>query len=426
MNQSRPDNTVLFLARTFPPQMTAGSFRPLRFARDLPDMGWNCVVITAEAECCPDPNMDLMKEIPSDTDVVRFPCGCPPEHLSKWLIQSQGRSGRLKRMAVKALRATFRDLSCPDAHAWSLGGLFKVVRNVVRRRRIDAIVITGPPFSWFRIAAKLKKAFGLPIVLDFRDPWTANSLRYKGTLFWRYWPSQWMERKAVTAADLVILNTPYSKKYFSTKYPQLGDDHWDVVNNGFVLDHMATVEPEPFPRKTLVYGGVTDLWMIRSLVEAMGRLKDRGVVSAESFRFVSFGNAPPDVMQAAEQAGVADMIEFRGRCSHDDVLSALKGASGLLLLLNDILHVPCKLYEYLAAGPPTLMIGPADSDAADILRETGAGVVSALNDVEGIERDLTRLLAGELVGRRDEQAVMRYESKALSGKLAAILGRLTT
>jgi glycosyltransferase involved in cell wall biosynthesis len=50
-----------------------------------------------------------------------------------------------------------------------------------------------------------------------------------------------------------------------------------------------------------------------------------------------------------------------------------------------------KVYEYLAAGRPILAVVPPDGAAAELVRETGAGVVAAPDDVEGIRDALLEL-----------------------------------
>jgi hypothetical protein len=50
-----------------------------------------------------------------------------------------------------------------------------------------------------------------------------------------------------------------------------------------------------------------------------------------------------------------------------------------------------KVFEYLAAERPILAVVPPDGAAAGLIRETGAGVVVAPDDIDGIERELTAL-----------------------------------
>ena len=49
------------------------------------------------------------------------------------------------------------------------------------------------------------------------------------------------------------------------------------------------------------------------------------------------------------------------------------------------------MFEYLAAGRPILAVVPPDGAAAELIRETGAGVVVAPDDIDGMERELRAL-----------------------------------
>jgi glycosyltransferase involved in cell wall biosynthesis len=61
-----------------------------------------------------------------------------------------------------------------------------------------------------------------------------------------------------------------------------------------------------------------------------------------------------------------------------------------------------KVFEYLAAERPILAAVPPDGAAADLIRETGAGVVAAADDVAALTAALMELhakwQAGELNG----------------------------
>ena len=62
-----------------------------------------------------------------------------------------------------------------------------------------------------------------------------------------------------------------------------------------------------------------------------------------------------------------------------------------------------KVFEYLAAERPILALVPPDGAAAELIREAGAGVVVAPDDVEGIEAALGELHARWQRGRRSRQ-----------------------
>jgi hypothetical protein len=88
-----------------------------------------------------------------------------------------------------------------------------------------------------------------------------------------------------------------------------------------------------------------------------------------------------------------------------------------------------KVYEYIAAGRPILAVVPPDGAAAALLRETGAGVVVAPDDVEGIRAALvdlrTRFANGGLpsveLAKRDEERLSR---RARVEEMAALVREL--
>ena len=415
--------TLLIVARWFPPDSGVGCFRPLRFCRDLPALGWQCKVLTVAEPCCTYPKAGSLSTIPEDTEVVRFPCGNLAGHMQK--LAENPATGRMGRFFAKAVRKTMEIIRMPEIHVWGLRPLFKAVRKTLRQHSVDAVLLTGPPFSWMTLTEKIKATCDLPVILDFRDPWTSNTYLYHGR---RGRWSRRAERKALRAADAAILNTPGAMDYYAETYRDLDQSHWTVITNGFVKDQVDAVEAEPFDRRTLIHGGPA--WgtggaraeMMCVLAEAMGKLKASGRIAPETFRFICYGNRPADVAAASDRWGVAEMMEFRGSRSHEEVIASLKGAEALLLLLDDphAIHSPAKLYEYMGANKPTLMIGPARSDAARILQETGAGMrVDAT--VESITEGIETMLAGRLSANINTQAVMAYESKTLSRKLSVLL-----
>jgi len=85
-----------------------------------------------------------------------------------------------------------------------------------------------------------------------------------------------------------------------------------------------------------------------------------------------------------------------------------------------------KVFEYLAAGRPILAVVPPDGAAAELIRETGSGVVVPPDDVEAIGAALVGLharfanggLASVELARADEDRLSR---RARVEEMAALL-----
>jgi glycosyltransferase involved in cell wall biosynthesis len=85
-----------------------------------------------------------------------------------------------------------------------------------------------------------------------------------------------------------------------------------------------------------------------------------------------------------------------------------------------------KVFEYLAAGRPILAVVPPDGAAAELIRETRAGMVVAPDDVDGIRVALevlhARFLDGSLAGiELSESARDRLSRRARVEEMATLL-----
>ena len=90
---------------------------------------------------------------------------------------------------------------------------------------------------------------------------------------------------------------------------------------------------------------------------------------------------------------VGDRVEWLPFASRARTLELQRDSEALLLLIpeaggrgNGILSG--KVFEYLAAGRPVVASSRPDGAAARLLRQTGAGIVVAPDDVEGAARAL--------------------------------------
>ena len=109
--------------------------------------------------------------------------------------------------------------------------------------------------------------------------------------------------------------------------------------------------------------------------------------------FVGSGKMREPLGKLADELGL-NCIEFRPPVSLDKLSDIL--AAGDIHLVSQKpgtqgLIVPSKLYGVLAAGRPTLFIGPEDCEPAIILRRSKAGIIVKPGDVDGVADALRKL-----------------------------------
>jgi glycosyltransferase involved in cell wall biosynthesis len=95
-------------------------------------------------------------------------------------------------------------------------------------------------------------------------------------------------------------------------------------------------------------------------------------------------------------ANILDRMELIPYAPHRRSLELQRDSEALLLLIPEAGGrgrgvLSGKVFEYLAAGRPILAVVPPDGAAAELIRASGAGVVVAPDDVDGIERELSAM-----------------------------------
>ncbi|HEX8507542.1 MAG TPA: hypothetical protein VF630_19425, partial [Hymenobacter sp.] len=103
-------------------------------------------------------------------------------------------------------------------------------------------------------------------------------------------------------------------------------------------------------------------------------------------------------------------------------------ASVLLMAIPDVPRnfgiLPGKVFEYLAANKPILCVGPAGSDADNLLQECSAGQALPYQDAALMRQTLEALIAQwRLNPNLDLPAVShsRYSRRGLAGELAKLV-----
>ena len=145
-------------ARVPPGRAHRAGDRRLSGARPVPGRG-----DPARGERGAQPDPRVLRPLPGRGGPAAPAGSGEPRHLR---APGQGMRGRiLHAPARRALHPRRADGLAAGRHARRTGGH-------PRRERVEVIFASGPPFTAHWIARRLADRTGLPLVLDFRDPWT--------------------------------------------------------------------------------------------------------------------------------------------------------------------------------------------------------------------------------------------------------------
>lgn len=417
---------VLMVSFQFPPMAgTSGVQRALRFAQQLPSLGWSPAMLTAHPRVHEQLGQDLMAEIPADMPVRRAFALDAARHL-----------------AVARRYPGF--LARPDRwHSWLLGAVPAGLR-MIRELRPDAIWSTYPIPTAHLIGYWLSRLSGLPWVADFRDP-MAHAGYPSDPVLWRSFAA--VERKVFAQAARFTFTTPGAARLYADRFPAAAD-RIRVIENGYSeaafqqaeaaeratrTDHGSPTGDDATSGKTrplvLLHSGVVypDWRSPVRLFEALAAAKSQGRVDANRLRLRLRATAHDEFVRAlAIRHGVEDLVEIAPPLPYAQALAEMLRADGLLLLqsgdCND--QIPAKAYEYLRARRPVLTLADPAGDTAQLMRRAGLPHQAALEDGPGVADVLSRFLDDLLNGRAPlpaPAAVTAAARESRAGELARVL-----
>jgi glycosyltransferase involved in cell wall biosynthesis len=411
---------VLMIAHHFPPAGGSGSNRALAFARYLPQYGWRPTVLTPGAEWAMNRDDRLVGEIPADVRVIRTRSWEPRPHAAAPASAIPAVGSR----SVSNLRLHLGHLKrFPDAHL----GWLPFALGAARRVSFDVAYSSSGPFTSHLVGLALKRLTGRAWVAELRDGW----YRWNRAIFpdypaWRDRLERRLEASALRSADRVVLVTDRMAAAFRCQYPDLPEEHFAVVSNGFDPAQFPTTgEPPPeHPGWNVVHAGA--LYYGRSLasfLEAAARVAAADASFAHEFRLTLIGTLDGSARAELIQRATATQVQFRGQVDHASTIEGMRSADALLLVANTTpgaeATVPGKLFEYLAMGRPVLAVAPPDSSTADVLEQTGGGWLAPAGEPEAIASVLAQAFYDRSRGA-DPRQVARFDRRVLAGDLACV------
>jgi glycosyltransferase involved in cell wall biosynthesis len=409
---------VLLVTMYFPPAGGGGVQRPLKLAQYLPPLGIETHVLAPD-----DPkwvHRDPELRVPTQAWVHRAHyVGPRARKPAEELRAAEG----LERALVQA-QVTARRLLVPDASVtWNLTAIPAAIR-IARREGIDVVITTSPPGSVHLVGAAVQKATGARWLADLRDPLVAFQHRRADTAATRarQATAEQVARLVARRADAIsCVSEAIAEEARSL------DARGTVrtIPNGCDFDDFAGLEYAPGSRFRITHaGGFFGKRDPRPFLQAF---HDAGIDAVA--RFV--GDFRASDREWAESLGLGDRLELLDYVPHVEALRLQRDSEALLLLVPDADGrgrgvLSGKVFEYLAAGRPILAVVPPDGAAADLVRETGAGVVVAPDDVSGIREALRELHARFVDGglpavELSEETRERLSRRARVEEVAALL-----
>jgi glycosyltransferase involved in cell wall biosynthesis len=438
---------ILIIAYHFPPSAAVGALRPQKFAKYLPEFGWEPHVLTIREEFAEKTDQERLADV-KDIDIVRTDFWRSPLRLvlearAKW------KNDRVKEKTtpqspseVSVCQTTKKTLSAlikqfvweintfPDAEAfWTFPAVAAGLR-LIRRKHIQCVYATVPEPTAAVIGYFLSLLTGASLVVDFRDPWIGEQVRDELCSETYKKLEAWLERLIITRSSKVICTNDNFLHILKNRYHDLPPEKFVTITNGFDPEEIAAV-PERALNARFVITYLGTFYLDRNPEKFIQALKtgiDAGLFSAMDIEVRLIGQVETagnlSIRNLVSRNSLDGVVRIIGQQPHSVALQEMV-ASDLLLLFapNQPNQVPAKAFEYIGARRPVLAL-TEEGATADLIRETKAGLVVRQDDPEGILAALKDMLALHQAKERPWYRgcdLAKFERRVLAGELAALL-----
>lgn len=423
---------VLIITYYWPPASSPGVFRFVKFARYLPDFGFQPIILTVKNGSYPSSDETLIKEIDPDIKVYKTKTIEPFTIFNKL----QGKKGKSVPVGItpnksdnplKQLMFIIRaNLFIPDARKGWNRFAYRKAKKIIREHHIHHIITTGPPHSTHLTGLKLQKQTGVKWIADLRDPWT--NIYYN-----QYLPRTKktkkkdlrLENSVLKHADLITVVSNGMKQEFENRARKI-----EIIQNGFDKQDIPEKPIKETSHFIISYiGNLKSNQHIPFFWDALNELarENRDFVKDTVIQFV--GNIAPDVLNNLAPNKFLTPLQLIGHVPHREAVQHMMDSNLLLFIVpmadNNKMIITGKLFEYLASQSPILSIGPTDGDASKLLEENQRDAMIDYNDKEKIKSTiLHHYQQWKSTGKltiAPKVDLWKYSRKGLTEKLSTLL-----
>lgn len=423
---------VLIITYYWPPAGGPGVQRVLKFAKYLPQFGWEPVILTVENGNFPAIDEGLVEEIPENLKVYRTKTLEPFAIYNKF--QGKDKSSAVDTFTITKTGKSFKDklgnairsyFFIPDARKGWRPFAVKKGLEIIKQEKIDLIFSSSPPHSLQLIAKKLSKETKLPWVADFRDPWS--------TAFWldESQKKGWVNKQNIKKESAVFKDLNHFTTVshgvldsFKNLYPHIKENS-TLLYNGYDTSDFEAIAKVKNEKFTIRYVGTLAMSQNPELLfESLAQIKRNSAEVASKLKVEFWGKFDQAIKDSVDKYDVADIVEFYGYVSHAKAVELMQNGDMLILVIPEGKGILTgKLFEYIATGNQVLGFGPKDCEAQILVEKNGFGFFahSANQLVNSILEDVVQWESGKLSTKQSGKE--QFSRKKLTEKLSTVFNK---
>lgn len=441
---------LLIVSAVFPPVTSSGIHRIIRISRYLNDMGVDISVLTVDETTLPKSykyDHELLAKVPDSVNIYRVPAlqlfkkmlalknrskPSPPSQTngSSTATANSGGNRTKEKSTLQKLKDTLTyNMHTPDNYAMWIYPAIKAGEKIIRENGIQNVFSSSPPGTSHVVCSHLKNRTGVNWIADFRDPWAQKRwFNPEMTPFKRRKIVEF-EKRTVSQADTLIMNTPELLADFRKHYGAKIDQKSLAITNGFdPADFEGLAAKNGRSDKQIVICHTGTFYRERSPMSFLAGLRDAirsGNVPRDRFKVKligGLGEFAAEVERFLQENDLQNSVEVIAPIPHRACLQEIMYAD-VMLIVQPVtpVQIPAKIFEYIATQKPILAVSAAGA-TADIVLDNKLGWWAQFDRNEEIADKLTEIHrffeSNEAKSWSiDEQVLTRFNGKVLVEQL---------
>ena len=370
---------ILFISYYFPPFSKILSIRAAEFTKRLVKNGYKIFVVSSKSNKNAHKDGELLRKVKS-----------PMIKNTKVFNLSFAKEGFQSN--IKKTTLHFKLFKLVLFLHW-IPLSFLASRRIIKKNNIKLIYVSAPPFFTLLLGYLLKFSCKIPLIIEYRDPWSYNPyLKETMTKSIENFYLK-MEKSILKSADWIITISEGMKQFLLDNFPETRNKRIRAIPHGINIDDVEKITKRSNIPKEIIFTFTGNLYGLRDLeplIRIVSTSHELGKLNNISLNINIFGRYDSKHLTSLfKKYDVYKYFHLEGFVPRDVCLEEVLNSS-LALHVGENLNYPTlsfKILEYLSMRKKIVYIGREESYTAKFLEKYGLGITLPINDHDlGLKR----------------------------------------